>query len=667
MVLGRAAAGGVTSRAKFVCEQFLGAKQHVRRTYYSNKYHEQLQHSLQQPEDYWGRISENTVWSKKWDRVLDDSNPPFAKWFPGGELSLCYNAVDRHVDEGFGQQPAIIWDSPITNRKDTLSYATLQDEVSRLAGVLSRLGVGKGDRVLIYMSMIPQAVVAMLATIRLGAVHSVVFGGFAAKELSTRIRHAEPKVIISSSCGLEPSRIIQYKPNVDEAIRLSGVQNIRNIVYQREEWLAEISNNDLIWQDCVPGSTGHDCVPVGAMDPLYILYTSGTTGQPKGVQHPTGGHAVVNKWTMETIYGIKPGQTWWAASDLGWIVGHEYICYSPLLNRNTTVVYEGKPVGTPDPGQFFRVIQEHGVNGMFTAPTAVRAIKKEDQAGAFAAKYDLGCLKYLFVAGEHCDYDTRLWAEQVFQVPVLDNWWQTETGHALTSTCVGLEHSLNPPKDVSGMPVPGWDMRILRNDGSEADVDELGRIVTKLPMPPGCMSTLYKADERFKETYFTNFPGFYDTMDAGIKDEHGYIKVMARDDDVINVAGHRLSTSAIEEVILTHPGVGDAAVIGVRDALKGQLPLCLVIPRQDFTGDLAKELVAKVRNEMGAVAAFRLVATVQGLPRTRSGKTARKTISDLADGKEFKIPATIEDPSVYKDIKRALQALGYALNAPDLE
>jgi len=652
-------------RGKRTCDNLVGTRQILRRSFYSQRYRDELELSITRPEDYWGRVSENVVWNKKWNKVLDDSNPPFAQWFPGGELSLCYNAVDRHVDEGFGHQTAIVWDSPVSNRKKNITYSKLQEEVSRLAGVLSRLGVKKGDRVLIYMAMVPEAVVAMLATVRLGAVHSVVFGGFAAKELSTRIKHAQPKVIISTSCGIEPNRIVQYKPNVDEAIRLSGLSDIKNIVFQRDEFTGDLSRGDLVWQDCVPGSTGHDCVPVDAMDPLYILYTSGTTGQPKGVQHPTGGHAVVNKWTMETIYGMRPGDSWWAASDLGWIVGHEYICYSPLLNRNTTIVYEGKPVGTPDAGQFFRIIQEYQINGMFTAPTAIRAIKKEDQEGHRASKYDLSSLKYLFVAGEHCDYDTRIWAEQMFKVPVLDNWWQTETGHALTSTCVGLNHSLNPPKDVSGMPVPGWDMRILRDDGSEADVNELGRIATKLPMPPGCMSTLFKANDRFVDTYFSNFPGFYDTMDAGMKDEHGYIKVMARDDDVINVAGHRLSTSAIEEVILTHPGVGDAAVIGVSDALKGQLPLGLVIPRAGYTGDLAKELVTKVRADLGAVAAFRLVTIVKGLPRTRSGKTARKSIADLADGKTVKIPPTIEDPRVYVDIKRALQDLGYALNAPD--
>ena len=634
-------------------------------SYYSEKYQQELNRSLTSPEDYWGEISENTVWSRKWDKVLDNSNPPFVKWFVGGELSMCYNAVDRHVDEGHGAQTALVWDSPITGSKRLISFSELQSEVSRVAGQLSRMGVSKGDRVMVYMPMIPEAVISMLAIVRLGAVHSVVFGGFAAKEVAVRIKHCQPKVIISASCGLEPGRVVKYKPNVDEAIRLSGGE-VGSLVYQRSQYPGEVGPRDTVWQEAVPGAPAHDCVPVTADHPLYILYTSGTTGQPKGVQHPTGGHVVVNKWTMDTIYGVTPGEAWWAASDLGWIVGHEYTCYSPLLARNTSIVYEGKPVGTPDPGQFFRVIEEHQVRGMFTAPTAIRAIEREDPSGEFAARYNLDCLRHLFVAGEHCDYKTRLWAEKHFRVPVLDNWWQTETGHALTSTCLGLGHSTDPPKDVSGMAVPGWDIKILRDDQTEAAPNELGRIVAKLPMPPGCMSTLYQADGRFVDTYFTSYPGYYDTMDAGVKDEHGYIQVLARDDDVINVAGHRLSTSAIEEVLLRHPQVIDAAVVGVADKLKGQLPLGLVIAKSGaHTDQLEKELVKQVRDDLGAVAAFKLVGRVSGLPRTRSGKTARKTIADLADGKQIKIPPTIEDPSVYKGIVETLRQLGYATDAPE--
>jgi len=633
--------------------------------YHSDIYKKEMQLSLNNPEEYWGEISANTVWTKKWDKVMDNSNSPFVRWFVNGELSMCYNVVDRYVDEGFGDQTALIWDSPITQSKRFISYSELQDNVARVAGQLSRMGVKKGDRVMVYMPMIPETIISMLAIIRLGAVHSVVFGGFAAKELAVRIRHCEPTVIISASCGIEPGRVVQYKPNVDEAIKLSGGQ-VKSLVYQRDQALANINDNDTVWQDAVPGCPAHDCVPVSSDHPLYILYTSGTTGQPKGVQHPTGGHAVVNKWTMDNIYGMKPGETWWAASDMGWIVGHEYTCYSPLLARNTSIMYEGKPVATPDPGQFFRVIEEHKVCGMFTAPTAIRAIEREDPNGEYAAKYNLDSLRTLFVAGEHCDYRTRLWAEKHFRAPVLDNWWQTETGHALTSTCVGFGHSLNPPKDVSGMAVPGWDIKILRDDQTEAEPNELGRIVAKLPMPPGCMSTLFNADRRFVDTYFTSYPGYYDTMDAGVKDEHGYVKVLARDDDVINVAGHRLSTSAIEEVLLRHSNVIDAAVVGVSDKLKGQLPLGLVIARPGVDcPELEKELVKHVRDDLGAVAAFKLVTRVNGLPRTRSGKTARKTIADLADGKEIKIPPTIEDPTVYKGILSALKSLGYATNMPD--
>ena len=464
-------------------------------SYKSSQYEAELARSLASPEDYWAEMAANTVWTRKWDRVIDDSSSPFTRWFPGGELSVCYNAVDRHVDEGHGEQAALIWDSPITGSKERISYGQLQERVAKLAGVLAAQGVARGDRVLIYMPMVPEAVIAMLATVRLGAAHSVVFGGFAAKELAVRIRHAQPKVIVSASCGLEPGRVVQYKPSVDQAIALAG-GGVKSLVLQREQWPGELLPGDLLYQEEVEGALAHDCVPVEANEPLYILYTSGTTGQPKGVQHPVGGHAVVNKWTMDAVYGMKPGEAWWAASDLGWIVGHEYTCYSPLLARNTSVVYEGKPVGTPDSDQFFRVIEEHSVRGMFTAPTALRAIKRADPEGEGAARHDISGLRQLFVAGEHCDYDTRLWAERVFKAPVLDNWWQTETGHALTSTCVGLGHSLEPPKDVSGMAVPGWDLRVLREDQSQASPGEMGRIVAKLPMPPGTMSTLYGADQR---------------------------------------------------------------------------------------------------------------------------------------------------------------------------
>lgn len=632
-----------------------------------DKYRQEFQKSVQNPEEYWGEISKNIIWTKPWTRVLDDANSPFTKWFPGGRLSLCYNALDRHVDEGRGNRDALIWDSPITGNKDTYSFSKLQKEVSSLAAVLSGLGVQKGDRTLIYMPMIPQTVVAMLASARLGAPHSVVFGGFAAKELSTRIRHCQPKAILCASCGVEPSRTIEYKPIIDEALRLANAPNIPVVVYQRPDLAqSELKSNDLNWDNELSKGQTHDCVEVDANDPLYILYTSGTTGTPKGVQHPTGGHAVVNKWTMNALYGMSPDDVWWAASDFGWIVGHEYICYSPLLNGNTSIIYEGKPVGTPDAGQFFRVISEHKVSGLFTAPTALRAIKRVDHDILDGKQYDISSLKYLFVAGEHCDHDTRLWCAQNFKVPILDHWWQTETAHAITATCVGLGNGLYPPKDVTGVPVPGFNVKILNENGDEAKPDELGRIVCKLPMPPGTFSTLYQAEDKFKETYFTRFPGYYDTMDAGMQDEQGYVKVLARDDDVINVAGHRLSTSAIEEAIEEHEDVEEAVVIGVPDELKGQVPLALFIMRKDghkSAQEISSEIVQMVRISIGPVAAFRLSVCVSAFPRTRSGKTARKSIADLAQGKCVKIPPTIEDASVYEPILAILREIGFATNA----
>ncbi|XP_059079645.1 acyl-CoA synthetase short-chain family member 3, mitochondrial-like [Tigriopus californicus] len=632
-----------------------------------DKYRQEFQKSIQNPEEYWGEISQNIIWTKPWTKVLDDANSPFTKWFPGGRLSLCYNALDRHVDEGRGNRDALIWDSPITGNKDTYSFLRLQKEVSSLAAILSGLGVQKGDRTLIYMPMIPQTVVAMLASARLGAPHSVVFGGFAAKELSTRIRHCQPKAILCASCGVEPSRTIEYKPIIDEALRLANAPDIPVVVYQRPDLAQSVLKpNDLNWDQELSKGQSHDCVEVDSDDPLYILYTSGTTGTPKGVQHPTGGHAVVNKWTMNALYGMSPDEVWWAASDFGWIVGHEYICYSPLLNGNTSIIYEGKPVGTPDAGQFFRVISEHNVSGLFTAPTALRAIKRVDHDILDGKQYDISSLKYLFVAGEHCDHDTRLWCAQNFKVPILDHWWQTETAHAITATCVGLGNGLYPPKDVTGLPVPGFNVKVLNESGEEAKAEELGRIVCKLPMPPGTFSTLYQAESKFEETYFTKYPGYYDTMDAGMQDEHGYVKVLARDDDVINVAGHRLSTSAIEEAIEEHEDVEEAVVIGVPDELKGQVPLALFIMRKDghkTAKEISSEIVQMVRLSIGPVAAFKLSVAVTALPRTRSGKTARKSIADLAQGKHVKIPPTIEDALVYEPILEILRNIGFAKNA----
>lgn len=640
------------------------------RPFPAGSYDELFNRSIKEPEIFWDEVAQGIEWFRPYTRVLDNSNEPFTKWFVGGQLNTCYNAVDRHVSAGRGDQLSIIHDSPITNSMRKITYSELQELVARLAGGLSKLGVGYGDRVLIYMPMIPEAVVSMLATVRLGAIHSVVFGGFAARELATRISHLEPKVIICSSCGVEPSRLVPYKPMVDEAINLSTHKPQRCVVYQRPnfEEASLVPGRDVNWQELMSTAPRHDPVPVDSNDPCYVLYTSGTTGQPKGIVRPSGGHAAVLPWTMKAIYGMDPGDVWWAASDLGWIVGHSYICYSPLLNGNTTVIYEGKPVGTPDPGQFFRVIRDHGVKGMFTAPTALRAINREDPKAEEGKKYDISSLKYFFVAGEPLDHETRVWAEENFKAPVLDNWWQTETGYAITANAVGMGMSLNPPKNATGKPFVGFNIKVLTPDGQEAGPGELGRIVSRLPLPPGCMSTLYNSPERFVNSYFQEYPGYYDTMDAGVKDSQGYISVLSRDDDVINVAGHRLSTLCLEEAVLEHPDVIDAAVIGVPDAMKGDIPLALFVVRNGFNRseeEVVKELVAVVRKTIGPVAAFRLSARVKGLPRTRSGKTARKSIADLARNKSIKISPTIEDPTVYVDIMEALKRCGYGLEAPN--
>lgn len=637
----------------------------------SGSYDELHRRSLAEPEQFWDEVGRGVEWHKPYQRVLDDTEQPFTKWYTGGELNTCHNAVDRHVAAGRGEQLAVIYDSPITGRLATLTYAQLQEAVARLAGGLARLGVSRGDTVLIYMPMVAEAVVAMLAVTRLGAIHSLVFGGFAAPELATRISHLQPRLVLAASCGVEPSRHVEYKPILDQAIELASHKPQHCVLLQREDLpqatLAPGRDHD--WQELVATSSPHDAVPVPSDHPCYVLYTSGTTGQPKGVVRPSGGHAAVLSWTMKAIYGMNPGEVWWAASDLGWIVGHSYICYAPLLAGNTTVVYEGKPVGTPDPGQFFRVVAQHGVAGMFTAPTALRSIQQNDPDLAHVRAHDISSLRCLFVAGEPLDHETRVWADRAFRVPVLDNWWQTETGYAITAHCVGLGMLLQPPRGASGKAFMGFDVRVLREDGSEAGVGELGRLVSRLPLPPGCMSTLYQAPDRFKETYFTKFPGYYDTMDAGVVDAQGYVGVRARDDDVINVAGHRLSTLALEEAMLVHPRVLDAAVVGLPDSLKGEVPLGLFVADgtvgEGEEEEVAREVVKTVREQVGPVAAFRLAVAVSGLPRTRSGKTARQSIKDLATDKPVKVGPTIENPAVYHAILAALRRNGLALNAPD--
>ncbi len=618
--------------------------------------------SLSDPSGFWAEAAEAIDWTRTWDKVLDDSNAPFYRWFAGGELNTCYNAVDRHVAQGHGDRAAIIYDSPVTDTKARISYAELLDRVSRFAGVLAAQGVGKGDRVIIYMPMVPEAAIAMLACARLGAIHSVVFGGFAPNELATRIDDAKPKVIVSASCGIEVARVIPYKPLLDKAIEIASHKPAHTVILQRPMADASmIAGRDIDWQEAMETAQAHDCVPVAATDPLYILYTSGTTGQPKGIVRDNGGHAVALKWTMKNIYDVDPGEVYWAASDVGWVVGHSYIVYAPLLHGCTTVVYEGKPVGTPDPGAFWRVISEHKASVMFTAPTAFRAIRQQDPEGEYIGKYDLSHFRTLFLAGERCDPDTLHWAEKKLGVPVIDHWWQTETGWAIAANCVGIEQL--PVK--AGSPtcaVPGWDLKVLDTEGAEVPAGKIGSITAKLPMPPGCFPTLWNAEERFVESYLSEYPGYYLTGDAGMIDEEGYVFVMARTDDIINVAGHRLSTGAMEEVLAAHPDVAECAVIGVADQLKGQLPVgFLVLKAGAEHGDAAivDEVVALVREQIGPVAAFKKAVVVKRLPKTRSGKILRGTMRKIADGEEDKTPATIDDPAILGEISEALTTIGY--------
>ncbi|KAM3960800.1 LOW QUALITY PROTEIN: acyl-CoA synthetase short-chain family member 3, mitochondrial [Aphomia sociella] len=637
----------------------------------TDEYKIAYQRSLDEPEDFW-EVGNELDWTKDWDRVLDNTNPPFTKWWVGGELSVCYNAVDRHVANGRGDNVALVHDSPLTDTVQKFTYAELQYQVSRIAGKLADLGVTRGSRVLIYMPLIPQAIIAMLATNRIGAIHSVVFGGFAARELMTRIEHAEPTVIIAASCGVEPNKIVRYKDILDEALCQSSHQPRCCIIYQRRRVLEcklEVGR-DIAWQEALEADPV-PCVSVEANEPLYILYTSGTTAAPKGVQRPCG-HAAVLCWSMHAIYGLKRG-VWWAASDLGWVVGHSYICYGPLLAGLTSVLYEGKPDRTPDPGQYFRIIEQHRVNALFTIPTAFRVLKRADPAAKYSRRYCAKSLKTVFVAGEHCDQDTRQWAERIFGVPILNHWWQTETGSAITAACFGYGMKTVPPHSA-GYPIPGYDIRTLREDGTECQVGEVGRLAAKLPLPPGFASTLWQADERFKKTYFEAYPGYYDTQDAGWKSADGAVWVIARADDVINVAGHRLSTAALEDVVLKHARVADAVVVGAPDPTKGDVPLCLYVmrPPQDdeeivAESTVTQELIALVRHLIGPIAAFRKAVAVPALPRTRSGKALRGAIAKLARSQLVRLPATIEDPSVFGEIKVALQKFGYAVDAPDPE
>ncbi len=619
--------------------------------------------SLSDAQAFWAEVAEDIHWYKKWDKVLDDSNPPFYRWFTGGEVNTCYNAVDRHVEAGRGDQLALIYDTPITGEPtQKITYRELQHKVAHFAGALKAQGVEKGDRVIIYMPMVPEAAIAMLACARIGAVHSVVFGGFAPNELATRIEDAKPKLMISASCGVEPSGVIAYKPLLDEAINLSSEKPEKCIILQRPQVEAElIEGRDVEWSDSLEGVEPADCVPVAATDPLYILYTSGTTGEPKGVVRDNGGHMVALQWSMKNVYDVSPGQVFWAASDVGWVVGHSYIVYAPLVHGCTTILFEGKPVGTPDAGVFWRIISEHGVEVFFTAPTAFRAIKRDDPDAELMKNYDLSRFRILFLAGERSDPDTIQWAEEHLQVPVIDHYWQTETGWPMLANPMGIEHM--PVKYGSpSRPVPGFDFKVLDSECRELGAGEMGALCVKLPLPPGCLPTLWNADDRYVDSYLSEYPGFYKTGDAGYMDEEDYVYVMSRTDDIINVAGHRLSTGGMEEVLSAHPDVAECAVIGVKDQLKGQLPLGFLVLKagvDKLDEDVVSEVVQLVRQQIGAVASFRQATVVKRLPKTRSGKILRGTMSNIADGEEYKMPATIDDPTILPEITEALAGLGY--------
>lgn len=629
----------------------------------TGNYESNYRESIENPEAFWDRAADDVLWYKKYTRVLDDSKKPFYRWFSGGEMNTCYNCVDYHVENGRGEQTAIIYDSPITGTIKRYSYKELQDQVARFAGILSKRGVDKGDRVIIYMPMIPEAVFAMLACARLGVIHSVVFGGFAPNELAVRIDDAKPKMMISASCGLEGKKVIEYKPLLDKAIELAKHKPANCIIYQREQATAPlISGRDLDWVEEMAGAVPHDCVPVLTTDPLYILYTSGTTGLPKGIVRDNGGHAVALKWSMKNIYDIKPGDVFWAASDVGWVVGHSYIVYAPLFNGSTTILYEGKPVGTPDAGAFWRVISEHNVKALFTAPTAFRAIKKEDPQGEYKKKYDISCLKYLFLAGERLDPDTYHWATDLLNIPVIDHWWQTETGWAIAANCMGLE-PLPLKAGSPTKPAPGYQVEILDDAGNKVKNGAEGIVAIKLPLPPGTLPTLWQNDDKYKESYLETYPGYYFTGDGGHYDEDGYLFIMGRVDDVINVAGHRLSTGTMEEVISMHPDVAECAVIGAADDFKGQLPLGFIVLKEGAKKDektIVSELIQMIRERIGAVAAFKQAIQVKRLPKTRSGKILRKTMRMIADGKDFQIPSTIDDPVVLDEIREGLKTIGYA-------
>ena len=622
------------------------------------KFQQIYNQSIENPEEFWQKNSDDIFWFKKPTKILNKSNHPFYRWYEDGTTNTCYNALDVHIDNGIGDKTALIYDSPITGNKLKLTYKELKDKVSKFAGALINQGVKKGDRVIIYMPMIPEAVVAMLACGRIGAIHSVVFGGFASNELASRIDDSKAKILLTASCGFEPSRTVEYKPLVDGALKLANHKVEKVIFFQRKG--NEVKLNaplEISWDEALSNSKDTDCVEMNSNEYAYILYTSGTTGIPKGIVRDIGGHIVALKWTMKNIYNINEEDVWWSASDIGWIVGHSYIVYAPLFKGCTTVLFEGKPVGTPDAGAFWKIISDYKVKSLFTAPTAFRAIKKEDPEGKFFSKYNLSSFESLFLAGERADPDTIKWAERLLNVPVIDHWWQTETSWAISSNCTGIE-MMKTKYGSACKAVPGYDVKIIKPDHSIAKPNEMGDIVVKLPLPPGTFPTLWNADDRYKKTYMTNYEGYYQTYDAGHIDEDGYIWIMSRTDDIINVAGHRLSTGAIEEVLSEHQSVAECAVIGIADKLKGQLPIGLIALKAGVDKDnetITKECIQMVRNKVGPVAAFKTVIVVKRLPKTRSGKILRGTVRKIADSEDYKMPATIDDPIILDEIKEDLK------------
>ena len=621
-------------------------------------YETNYRRSLMEPAAFWAEAAEAVHWDRKWDRVLNASRGPFFQWFQGGMLNTCYNALDVHVKNGRAEQTALIYDSPVSGVVRRMTYQELQNEVSRFAGSLRALGLEKGDRLIIYMPMIPEAAITMLACARIGVVHSVVFGGFASQELAIRINDARPKAIVTASCGIEVQQVIPYKPLLDAAIDLAGHKPEVCVVYQRPQARASLKpGRDRDWQELMEAAEPVDCLPLEATDPLYILYTSGTTGKPKGVVRDNAGHAVALRWSLEHVYDVLPGDVFWAASDIGWAVGHSYTVYGPLLHGCTSVLYEGKPVGTPDPGAFWRVISQHGVKVLFTAPTAFRAIKKEDPGGEYLKEFDISCLQYLFLAGERLDPDTYHWARRLLGIPVIDHWWQTESGWPMAANCMGLTPHAFKAGSAS-KPVPGYDIQVLDSDGQVLGPNEEGLIAVKLPLPPGCLPTLWNDDQRYVDSYLSRFPGYYFTADGGRKDEEGYLYVMGRVDDVINVAGHRFSTGRMEEVVSSHPDVAECAVVGAQDPLKGQVPLGLAVLKAGVERgwkEIEREIIQRVRAEIGAVASLKRVSRVKRLPKTRSGKILRRTIRDIADGRDYSIPSTIDDPEIPREIELALK------------